>query len=45
MTIPHRVTQDLMLYRIPTDLEELMRILPGILKPSNFVAPSGLTSF
>ncbi|WP_017653109.1 hypothetical protein [Fortiea contorta] len=29
------VTQDLMLYRIPTDLQELMQILVAILKPSN----------
>ncbi|MEA5503906.1 hypothetical protein VB735_12445 [Halotia wernerae UHCC 0503] len=29
------VTQDLMLYRIPTDLQELMQILVGILNPSN----------
>ncbi|MBD2411418.1 hypothetical protein H6H01_11850 [Nostoc calcicola FACHB-3891] len=31
------VTQDLMLYRIPTDLQELMQILVSILKPSNSV--------
>jgi hypothetical protein len=29
------VTQDLMLYRIPTDLQELMQILIAILNPSN----------
>ncbi|MFN6562434.1 MAG: hypothetical protein RMY28_021945 [Nostoc sp. ChiSLP01] len=29
------VTQDLMLYRIPTDLQELMQILVAILNPSN----------
>ncbi|MBC1237354.1 MULTISPECIES: hypothetical protein [Nostoc] len=31
------VTQDLMLYRIPTDLQELMQILVSILKLSNSV--------
>jgi hypothetical protein len=34
------VTQDLMLYRIPTDLQELMQILVSILKSSNSVGNS-----
>jgi hypothetical protein len=29
------VAQDLMLYRVPTDLQELMQILVAILNPSN----------
>ncbi|BDA68240.1 hypothetical protein RIVM261_023010 [Rivularia sp. IAM M-261] len=35
MTDSKTISQDLMLYRIPTDLEILFNILVGILKPSS----------